>query len=296
MRISRRPIPALRPFVETLWAIDEGNGSARNHAVKVERVLPTGATHLVFRVSDTPLRVLGMPGVLDDPNGSAPLQTVGCAVVGGARSTFYVRDVSRPVHSVGAQFRPGAVPLLFGVPADALAGRHTRLEDLWGHAAAEARGRIAEAGSLEEELVVLESILASRLPTVRGLHPAVAEALEHFAHSADVQRAVERSGHSQRHFIELFRGAVGLGPKTFARVRRFQRALGALAPGVSLGRVALESGYSDQSHFNRDFAELAGLPPREYLRAAPASVNHVPERVRETGEIARHRSSSGCKT
>jgi len=40
--------------------------------------------------------------------------------------------------------------------------------------------------------------------------------------------------------------------------------------------LALEAGYSDQSHFNRDFLEIAGMTPQAYRRAAPASPNHVP--------------------
>ena len=235
--------------------------------------------HLVFRVTDTPLRVL------DDLTGRAAPREVGCVVVGGARSAFYLRDVSVPVCSVEVQFRPGAVPLLFGAGADALAERHTRLEDLWGREASEVRSRIAEAGSLEAQVAVLEAVLASRLPTVRGLHPAVAEALEHFAHHADVDPVLARSGFSQRHFIRLFRGAVGLGPKTFARVRRFQRALGCFGPGASLAQVALASGYADQSHFNREFLALAGITPAEYVRAAPGAGNHVATQVAMASSI-----------
>ena len=56
MVVTRAPIPALRPFVKLLWASDEDptrllKGPAR------ELVLPTGAMHLVVRLSDHPLRL-----------------------------------------------------------------------------------------------------------------------------------------------------------------------------------------------------------------------------------------------
>ena len=45
-----------------------------------------------------------------------------------------------------------------------------------------------------------------------------------------------------------------------------------------LMELALEAGYSDQSHFNRDFLEIAGMTPQAYRRAAPTSPHHVPAR------------------
>lgn len=267
MRISRPPGPTLRPFIKTLWAIDERTPTRGGR----ERVLPTGAMHVVFRISDRPLRVFEGPA---SPVG----RSIGGAIVGGARSTFYVRDVSLPVHSVGAQLYPGAAPLLFGVPGDLLAERHTPLDELWGRAAGEARARIAEARSLEEQLVVFESVLASRLPRARTMHPAVAEALARFAHDADVGDAVKRSGYSHRRFIELFRGAVGLSPKTYARIVRFQRVIADVASASRVGwaQIAVDAGYSDQPHLNRDFLEFAGVSPRSYLEAASLRANHVP--------------------
>jgi AraC-like DNA-binding protein len=277
MRLSRSPRPALRPFIQTLWAHEShgGAGGAR------ERVLPTGTMHLVFRITDTPLLLLEGP--------RQTVRSVGCAVIGGARSTFYERDVSQATRSVGAQLLPGAGALLLGVPAGALAEGHTNLEDLWGRGAAEARARIAAADSLECQLDTFEEILCARLPKVRALHPAVAEALERLRLVPDVGAAVERSGYSHRHFIRLFRDAVGLSPKIFTRVARFQRAL-ALArqdlsparPGetnrtaASWAEIALAAGYSDQPHLYRDFHDFAGISPGRHEKLAGASPNHVP--------------------
>jgi AraC-like DNA-binding protein len=78
-----------------------------------------------------------------------------------------------------------------------------------------------------------------------------------------------------------FREAVGLTPKLYCRVLRFQRALRQLAehPRIAWIDTALNAGYSDQAHFNRDFRELAGLTPGQYRALAPISANHVPLRA-----------------
>jgi AraC-like DNA-binding protein len=269
MLVSRAPAPALRPFVRTVWVSQDDVSSRATR----EHVLPNGETHVVFRLSDTPLRLFASAA---DRAG----RVVGHCIVGGPRSSFTVRDVSQPVSSVGAQLHAGAASLVLGVSADEIAERHTRLDEIWGSIVFEMRERIALAGPPDRQLALFESLLAARLPRVRALHPAVAEALARFDPAADVRALVARSGYSHRRFAELFRRAVGLAPKRFARVRRFQRALEQAAAQAepSWADLALGAGYSDQSHFNREFREFAGVTPGRYRQLAPISAHHVPVR------------------
>jgi AraC-like DNA-binding protein len=233
--------------------------------------------HLVFCLADVPLRLF------EDADG-APDRTVGHSVVGGSSSRFFVRDVSRPIGSVGAMLHPGAAELLFREHADALAERHTSLEDLWGRWAREARERIVLARGPSAKLALFEALLASRVPKVRAIPPAVAAALARFVAASDpagVRGAVQDSGHSHRHFVTLFRRTVGLAPKVHCRVLRFQRVLARLGQIPPQSRapwaaIALDAGYADQSHMNREFRAFAGLTPGEYRLLAPASSHHVP--------------------
>jgi AraC-like DNA-binding protein len=270
MLLKRCPPPSLRPFVKSLWLTDQ-TSVPKPAELSREHVLPTCEMHLVFRLSDQSLRIF-------DDDEDATGHILGCAIVGGTRSTFYVRDISKPSFSVGAQLLPGAAQLLFGAPADELAERHTRLDELWGHSANSAREQLIEAGSHERRLDLLESLLAARLPTVRGLHPAVAQALEQFWTTTDVRQVVMASGYSHRQFIALFRRAVGLTPKLYCRVLRFQEALkrAAADPRVSLVDLAIDAGYSDQPHFTREFREFAGVTPEQYRKVSPTSPHHVP--------------------
>jgi AraC-like DNA-binding protein len=62
----------------------------------------------------------------------------------------------------------------------------------------------------------------------------------------------------------------------YCRVLRFQHVLRAGTSGLaSLIDVAMASGYSDQSHFNREFREFTGVTPTEYRQAAPRAPHHV---------------------
>ena len=88
---------------------------------------------------------------------------------------------------------------------------------------------------------------------------------------AGVAELAGELGCSRRHLSKRFGAELGLPPKALARVLRFERAVALLRAGGELADVAFTCGYYDQPHFNRDFRELAGTTPSDFLaRALPA--------------------------
>jgi len=269
MIVSRRPGTALKPFVELLWASDPASSAVGPS--RRELVLPTGAAHIAIRLGDRPLRLFAHAN-------DAVGHTVGCATVSGARACAYIKDVSDPAPTVGILLRPGAAQFVVGVPADEFAGAHTPLDALWGPAASALRDRLGEAASADVRLDIVEAALTAKVRQIRGIHPAIADALVHLGNAGDVGRIVARTGHSHRHFIKLFSEAVGLTPKLYGRVVRFGRVLERLStePAASWADVAAAAGYADQPHFNRNFREFTGISPDRYRRLAAGSAHHVP--------------------
>jgi AraC-like DNA-binding protein len=220
--------------------------------------------HIALRLDDEPVRVWNELGQASD---------LGAAVIGGIRAGYYVKEV-RPARSVGAQLHAAASLPLLGVSAEEFAERHTRLDEVW-RGAASLRERLREARSADEALTCFEAELEARLPRVRAVHPAVAHALARFDELNDVTEVVEDTGLSHRRFLTLFRQAVGLAPKRYCRVLRFQRALAGVVAGEPLGAIAIDAGYSDQAHLTREFRELAGLSPGAYRTICPEFDHHV---------------------
>jgi AraC-like DNA-binding protein len=252
----RAPRPPLSDFVELLWLFES---AASSHAS--ERVLPTGTVELVINLGE-------------DTAGSFD------AVVAGPHSRFFVLDTSRPSSIIGVHFKPGGAFPFFALPLDELRNRHVPLEALWGRRAAELRERLLAAEGAEAKLALLERLLLSLLGRPQSRHAAVGHALAAFRRGprriADV---VDETGLSPRRFIGLFSDEVGLTPKSFCRIRRFQRTVALLhrVRAVDWAETALACGYCDQSHMIHDFQDFAGLSPANYLARRSEHMNHVPQ-------------------
>ena len=74
----------------------------------------------------------------------------------------------------------------------------------------------------------------------------------------------------KKQFEREFSSLVGINPKEYARIVRFQRALLLMQnhsrQNVNLARITYASGYSDQSHFCREFRHFSGCTPAVLLK------------------------------
>lgn len=268
MRLHR-PRPPLDRFIECFWHLD---GDTPGHTR--ERLLPTGSVSIVFKLRDDRIRVFADD---TDPCG----ENLGQSVVIGPYARYFVLDTSRPRASVGIYFRPGGASALLGESAHAFANRHVALGNVWGRAAAELSERLSAPTTPEAAFSLVEQTLIARLREPPRQHPAVAFALRQMAAKPALARISDlraETGYAPKRFIELFRDAVGLTPKSFCRVQRFQQVIDRLARGgrVEWAAVAADGGYCDQSHLNREFRAFAGITPGQYRPAAANSPNHVP--------------------
>lgn len=274
---SYKPIPPLSDFVENLWLYN-GFDSPRLK----ERILPSGAFELVFNLRDNRLRIY---------KAAQPdrCQHLSGAIVSGPYEGFFLADTAEEASVMGVHFKPGGAFPFLGLSADELADTHIDLEAVWGRRAAETCERLSATTSSARRFRLLENSLLSHLFRPLEHHPAVSLALEGFRldnSRALVRKLARNAGLSDRRFIDVFSFEVGLKPKVFNRVQRFQRVLARVHrnPAPDWGQLALEQGYFDQSHLIRDFLAFSGFSPADYLRrlddlrqkGLQAKFNHLP--------------------
>jgi AraC-like DNA-binding protein len=181
-------------------------------------------------------------------------------------------DFDSEQHGVELRLTPIGTHVLLGVPMHELADRVVGIEDLLGREGAELPERLYEAGTWPARFALLDRLLARRLQEARPPAPGVEHAWWRLVGThggATVEALAEEVGWSRRHLFARFREHTGLPPKVFARILRFQHAASLLADtnGPSLCEIALDCGYYDQAHLNRDFREFAGRTPTELMAA-----------------------------
>ncbi|MBB2985087.1 helix-turn-helix domain-containing protein [Terracoccus luteus] len=182
-------------------------------------------------------------------------------------------------HGVQLALHPDAAPALFGVPAAALAHESFELGDVLDElvgagAVSTLRERMHETDCWTTRFALVLGLLTaarSRVgdrPAAGRVAPEVQEAWRVVERSdgrvpvRDVARSV---GWSVRHLQQRFGAAYGLGPKAAARVRRFERSVPLVsAARLPLTRVALDCGWSDHAHMDRDWRDLAGTSPSRW--------------------------------
>jgi AraC-like DNA-binding protein len=172
---------------------------------------------------------------------------------------------------VGAYFQPAQAPAFTRVPGRVLADRSVALEELWGGNARDLPARLREV-DLAASLELVEATLLRRLAAPRGATaPLDLARLLGWIRSEGGQLSVERlaqeAGVSRQHLTRVFREWVGVSPKRYCRITRFQAALGHLAGGapVNWARLAARCGYTDQSHLIAEFRELSSLTPHQLV-------------------------------
>lgn len=196
----------------------------------------------------------------------------------GIRSRAGMIDTAKLRAAMGVVFRPGAMHAFSNMPADAFHDRNISLDLFWGSMVRSLRDRLRSASDAAKKFQVLEGALLSRVNERVQLNAAVRYALLQFARRPEIPRVRElaqEAGLSRRRFAQLFREQIGLTPKLYCRVQRFQNALKQSAAGASVdwAQLALAAGYCDQAHLAHEFREFSGLSPNAYLTDSQRSTS-----------------------
>jgi AraC-like DNA-binding protein len=202
----------------------------RSEAPDQVRVLPDGCSDVIWSRGD------------------------GVFVVGPDTSAKLVQRAGEDM-IVGVRFAPGAGGGVLGVPLDELRDRTVAVEEI--------DRRLA----LDPDLPPAE-VLARFAAAVagRGTDLLIEEAARRVG-ERDLGSIAAELGISERQLRRRFHAAVGYGPQTLARVRRFRRVVDAVDAGrTDLAELAFDAGYADRAHMTRETRRLAGLTPAELVR------------------------------
>ena len=208
-------------------------------------------------------------------DGTIDLQWIGHGFrIAGPDSEAVTEDLPAGALVVGFRFRPAAAAAWLGIAASEITNRRPDLEALWGARARRSAVDVADEGDIDRLIRSLQDVVGRMAPEFDSADPAMRAAYRLIDAGAPpgaplVPWLGRALGMSERTLRRRFEGAFGYGPKTLARILRYQRYLRlAEHSRESTAILALESGYSDQAHLVRESRRLTGSPPGALNRLA----------------------------
>jgi AraC-like DNA-binding protein len=206
--------------------------------------IPDGGTSLIFCVL---------------PEGESNL-----VVLGPRAQAAYFPGKDVPL-TINVRFRPGRGRVLTGVSMRELVGKTVPLGELWGPAGFRLhRELIADPEHAPEriERALLDRV-AVRPKAEVSTSELVFAATRMLTHER-VRDTARNLNVSERHLRNLFTDTVGMSPKQLARVNRVRTVL-ARAHRQRGARLAIDSGYYDQSHMAAEFRAAMGVSLGSYI-------------------------------
>ncbi|MGH2893948.1 MAG: helix-turn-helix domain-containing protein [Solirubrobacteraceae bacterium] len=198
------------------------------------------------------------------------------AWIGGLADRPTIVGFGETYGSIDLKLNPLGAYTLTGLPLSELTGACVPLDDVFGIAGRELVAGIRETEDWDERFDLVEAFLVRRMyrtPRAPAPDPAVAWAWERMRAShggVRVEALAREIGCSSRYLRDGFVRQVGLPPKTVGRLLRFhavrERVARGRAGSGSWAEIARATGYADQSHLNREFRELAGTTPGDFVR------------------------------
>ncbi len=250
------PHPNLSGFIECYWMM-YSDSLERG----VEKIIPDGFTEIIFNYRDVYQSKISGEWRLQSPN----------LLAGQLRTYFYLQNTGS-TGSVAIKLKPAALTQLFSLSMDQYVDR---IVDLGSLSHPELKGLAGAVGSwLSREHAQAEAHIKEVLDSFfLGLvHNAMENPLKEplaliFASNGKVtvaeMAAAAKVG--ERQLERLFKKYVGLSPKYYARIIRFNYIFSLIKAGESSwAEIVYQSGYYDQSHFIRNFKAFTGEDPSSY--------------------------------
>ena len=257
MRYQELPPPSyLKNHVRYFWTL-ESNGVV--HEPKIFGPTADGCPGLIFQQS--------ADGIFYQENKELP-----DLLLYGQTTKYTELHITGSICSIGVICYPHALKSVFGLNADELTNSCMDLDILAVTKDFYLTERLGNAPSLTEKIDIISTFLFKQI----NKNSTSADEITHFALSQIIESGgsialkelQQRLQLTERSFERRFKQGVGISPKLFSRICRFQNSLKQLKSNnySKLSDIAFEHDYADQSHYIRAFKEFAGFSPYQYQK------------------------------
>jgi AraC-like DNA-binding protein len=258
-----QPMSALTPYVQYFWTL--------------ESVTQNALPQVLGPLAD------GCPGLIFQPDSEGAFydqhqQKLHEIFLYGQTLTRTSINLIGKFKTMGVSFKPHALKPLFGFNANELTDDCLDINLVSSAKDFKLNEKLLEAGSSQKHIEVLSTFLLKQL----NRYEIEPDTITQYASSkimvtngqVSLKSLQQELKLSERTFERKFNQLIGISPKVFSKICRFQASLHQLKSKryETLSDVAFDNGFSDQSHFIRVFREFAGFSPFQFQKqSAPLS-------------------------
>ena len=261
--IFQAHIPAfpLSEFVERFFYYE-----GLNLAHDKDRFLPDGNTEIVFDLTENTQYIY-------DNETLKEIQACRHIWASGVRTQPITIPSGTGSKMLIVAFRKGKAYPFYPLPMSEITDVVVGADLIFGKDVLDLREQLLAAASIDGMFLLLEKFLLRQsggaLPS-ESASRCVEYALSYIMNRPNglcLQSLSDQIGYSQKHFISLFKQQVGVSPKQYLKIMRFQQAIRGIENNefIHWTKIALESGFYDQAHFINEFKFFSGLTPNEYV-------------------------------
>ncbi|RIA08658.1 AraC family transcriptional regulator [Flavobacteriaceae bacterium MAR_2010_72] len=241
-----------------------------------DKLLPDCTTNLVINLFETP-RYIYDNETLEEKEACYE------AWFSGMHTEYLTISSDNESEMLVISFKSGGVFPFINQSVEAFNNSVVAANTVFGDEILDLRQRLINEIDPDNKIEMAKKWLESRLNEVSF----EGEIIQHFvsqiqksSENINLTELAKKSGYSQKQFIHLFKKYVGLTPKQFHRIVRFNEILNAIfnKERVDWAAFANEFGYYDQAHFIRDFQAFSGHNPKQYIDDQGDWPNYIPVR------------------
>lgn len=248
---------SLSDHIESIFHFE---GFQPDHSI--ERVVPTGHIFIIFELDGFQRHTFDNTTL--EPNG-----TYTQVWVSGNHSNHLSISAHKNSEMLVVQLKPNGFYPIMHQPISELTDKVIKAEELFGQSIIELRKEILNKKAVVDKFKVIEDWLLARLDETKKPNKELTEVLQQLRIMPIENHSVIISAYpkTQKNLINQFKKFFGLTPKMFHRIYRFNEVLQEIhtKQSISWSQITYQFGYSDQSHFIKEFNAFSGFNPQKFI-------------------------------
>lgn len=229
----------------------------------LERVIPTGHVFIIFELDNI------IRNTFDNVT-LEPIDTFREVWVSGAHKNFITISAHKHSEMFVIQFKPAGAFPFFHFPLTGISNSVLPAQEIFGNEIIDLRQKLIEVSDVNSKFEVAEEWLASRYDESKQLpreFSNILKKVELELSASDFDNLFEGYPFTRKHLIDQFKKYVGLTPKYYQRIIKFNDILKKIQKKKSITwtQLTYEYGYSDQAHFIKTFKHFSGFSPKEFI-------------------------------